>query len=642
MYPPPVKALLDSSVQKAIEEWRLIGLRDIENVDKILDKIKKELEGFIRKLRTQARNSQSSRICEFVEQYCKEFEKKVKDNLCSLCESQEKRRKSLDHCTIAFIGRSKAGKSTLWSVIAGTGFEGIGVGRQNTTRENREYSLGKIRLIDTPGVETPDGEELTKIAESVIDETDLICFVMTDNNQQESEFRFLEILRKRAKPFLILLNVKGNLISPIHKKRFLKNPNKSFSVEDKKALGGHIDRIRRYAEQFYGTSDFPIIPVQLLAVQLALQSSDHEESLALMEASRFFAFIDTIKSALLSEGTLRRSQKILSGTVAHIDQICISLEENVKDSQNFFKDMMKSLEKCIQKVETVKRSALSELTTKLSKTFRKLKAEIPSFAENYYGDSQESLNHCWEERSKCYETEIQKIEQNIRQQFLRRVQEIVKECEKDFILKSQKGLYSSFRRSSKLEAQKTTSLHGVLKWIAALFAGAAVISPANAVPLLAISSFSDISSSFSESKAKKRQRAIANIKKQLEKECNELKKDMESKKRVFDKDCQEYVDQVKDLLNLSRKHFEFFENTLKNKVRFLSLQSRFLNKYFAARILSFTSENPSELSAKEWLHCIDSVEHNVGKSIIISTTRKPYFDKLPFLESIIQEEIIIR
>ena len=171
---------------------------------------------------------------------------------------------------------------------------------------------------------------------------------------------------------------------------------------------------------------------------------------------------------------------------------------------------------------------------------------------------------------------------------------------------------------------------------------ATLIFPEITGPLLAISSILSIFSSFSESKEKKRQRAIANIEKQLEEKCNELKKDMEREKRVFDKDCQEYVDQVKDLLNLSRKHFEFFENTLKNEVRFLSLQSRFLNKYFAARILSFASENPSELSAKEWLNCIDSVGHNVGKSIIISTTRKPYFDKLPFLESIIQEEIIIR
>ena len=39
----PLKALLDSSVSKAIEEWRLVGLSDVGNVDKILDKIKEKL-----------------------------------------------------------------------------------------------------------------------------------------------------------------------------------------------------------------------------------------------------------------------------------------------------------------------------------------------------------------------------------------------------------------------------------------------------------------------------------------------------------------------------------------------------------------------------------------------------------------------
>lgn len=622
--PPPLKALLDSSVQKAIEEWRLIGSKDIENADICLTKAIQGLKELCRKFRIEARDSKSSQVRDFIQQRCRKIERKIQKTIKQFCKSQEKRRKALDYCTIAFIGRSKAGKSTLFSTMTNSGFEGIGVGRQNTTRENREYRLGNIRLIDTPGVETPNGEELVKIAESIIDETDLICFVMTDNNQQESEFRFLEILRKQAKPFLILLNVKENLHSSARRKRFLENPNKSFSIEDKKALGGHIDRIRRYAEHFYGTSDFPIIPVQLLSAQMALQCPDDGESSALMKASRFSDFIDAIKNTLLSQGLLRRSQNILSGTVAHIDKFCKSLEENVDNIQALFTEINKPLEVTIEDAERYKETALNFLDGRLSDIFRKYRQKVPDFAAYYYNDSQWYIQYKWKEISDSYQKEAQDAYKEAGEKFSEALKERLEILKEEFTVSC-----------SRLTGQDTESV----KWLEAplkslLVTIAFFINPiVGLVTVVATSLFR-----WFESKETKRKRAISNLEGQLYETCNDFKKQVSSKKTVLDKSFQEEINKLKDLLNDQKKSFSFFDHLFRDGVRLLSTQSSFLNKCFAARILDFASGNPSESSCQEWQKHISDVRCD-DKSINIITTSETSCLCSSNLESILQKKV---
>ena len=53
---------------------------------------------------------------------------------------------------------------------------------QRTTRYNRIYEWKNIRIIDTPGIEAPGGESDEAIAESVMDESDVICCVATDDS----------------------------------------------------------------------------------------------------------------------------------------------------------------------------------------------------------------------------------------------------------------------------------------------------------------------------------------------------------------------------------------------------------------------------------------------------------------------------
>ena len=141
-------------------------------------------------------------------------------------ESHQAKQRALNYFTIAFMGRTKAGKSTLHSIITQDGWSSIGVGKQRTTRFNRIYEWKNIRIIDTPGIcpGEEEGKKDTEIAKSIVDEADVICYVVTSDSIQETELGFLKELKGKAKPLIILLNLHRNLRDSRHLQHFLKNP----------------------------------------------------------------------------------------------------------------------------------------------------------------------------------------------------------------------------------------------------------------------------------------------------------------------------------------------------------------------------------------------------------------------------------
>ena len=118
---------------------------------------------------------------------------------------------------------------------------------KRTTRYNRSYFWKNIRIIDTPGVASgeKEGANDTAIASSVIDESDVICYIVTNDSIQESEFSFLKQIREKNKPVIIVLNVKENLENESRFNLFLKDPNKWHERKDEKSIQGHIERLNR-------------------------------------------------------------------------------------------------------------------------------------------------------------------------------------------------------------------------------------------------------------------------------------------------------------------------------------------------------------------------------------------------------------
>ena len=207
------------------------------------------------------------------------FNEIIDNSLTSNKEVLDKKRRNIRYFTVAFMGRTKAGKSTLHKVITQQENDDIGVGKLRTTRYNRSWYWNKLRIVDTPGIGAPGGEADTEIAKSIIDEADVICYVVTSDSIQETEFDFFSTIKERNKPLYIILNVKSNLNQAIRLKRFIANPVDWRLGDGPQSIKGHIERIHDKLDGKYNMDAVRIIPIHLLAAQIALSGEQDSKTL---------------------------------------------------------------------------------------------------------------------------------------------------------------------------------------------------------------------------------------------------------------------------------------------------------------------------------------------------------------------------
>lgn len=657
-----IEALLSGpKYDKAIEECREVGLRDIEVADnclhataKALQEIGAELDRKIAEINAQIGDKPAQAAREALRSMKDdraEIERVINQELQEFQELQIKKRRAMNFYTIAFMGRSKAGKSTLHAVVTGGGWNQIGVGRQNTTRLNRVYEWHNIRIIDTPGIATPGGEELEKVAESIIDEADLICFVVTNNNQQTSEFEFLKQLRNKGKPLLVLLNVKEDLSHPVRLKRFLEKPDQAFS-DDKDRLGGHIDRIRRDAAEHYGTSNFPIIPVQLLAAQIAQQQPEHEHAETLMKASRLQHFLDSVRLSLLNEGLLRRSQNLLGSTVADIERPCRDVKTRSEFYLNFAKQIRDRAQESAQRLKKAQEDHARQLEQDLRGVFAALQREVPDFAEDHWDDSESSLNEAWSDEIRRFgmEKKLNSVQEKAMDAFASDVTDLLEEVGRDLSLNQRLSINAGKldEQDSSAWAQKSSMWgSGALGTIGSALLALPAPEPWHKIAgaiLVGVSLVLGVLASIFESKASKRRKAVAKISSALESQIEKQeKKVVEAALKHFKEQCQAGAAAVQDYFQLSAEGLAFVGQTLQRGAETIQKQSDILNTHFAARILDFAGNAPSESSAQALRAQIHEVRRKVGESIDIKVSPKIRVPKdLNIIESVIQERITLQ
>lgn len=299
-----------------------------------------------------------------------------------------KKQRTVNYFTIAFMGRTKAGKSTLHKVVTHQDADDIGIGQLRTTRFNRCWIWDCIRIIDTPGIGAPGGKTDTETAKSIIDEADIICYVVTNDSIQETEFDFLEGLKERNKPLFIILNVKENIIDPRRYGLFLKNPLK-WRTSVSGGVDGHIARIRETIGDKYDFDAIKIIPVQLLAAKLYYdaENKSQEERDKLLSGSNIKEYIRQIKESVYSTGGLRKSQNILDGCSYQI----YSVRKNLADNAVMFEEQLRKLGKTrndiLQYIKSQTEWVSKELNNQIEESFSKLKNNAKDFAYSHYDDS---------------------------------------------------------------------------------------------------------------------------------------------------------------------------------------------------------------------------------------------------------------
>lgn len=313
-----------------------------------------------------------------------------------------KQEKTQEKFTITFMGRTKAGKSTLHSILlGGLNSEFIGQGQTRTTRYNYVYDWNDIRIVDTPGIGAPGGQKDTEIARSVSDESDLIIYVVTTDSIQETEFDFMAELKERNKPILILLNKKENFFRTEKKKEaFLENPSGwRLSDEGKEELDGHINRIKTYIHKNLDFSEelIKIIPVHLLAARKSQEEEDAVIAEKYYEGSNIKELLDYICETVKESGTLRKAQTIYDGSVYHMLKYNNVVSDQLKVITKLTEVYNSGWSRAIEKIERESEIIENKMIAAINNGYNSfLNDEVNSFVNrNYRVTKEKEIKDNW-------------------------------------------------------------------------------------------------------------------------------------------------------------------------------------------------------------------------------------------------------
>jgi putative GTPase len=389
-----------STVIEKISDEAII---DLNSVTEIIKKTNEDLvigKQEIDKLTyPQTSRKEVEQIIDVVQGTKNHFNTMINSSLAENLAILDKKKRNFRYFTIAFMGRTKAGKSTFHKIITQEKNDDIGVGKLRTTRYNRSWYWDKLRIVDTPGIGAPGGDVDTEIAKSIIDEADLICYIVTSDAIQETEFDFFETIKERNKPLYIILNVKSNLTESIRLKRFLRDPHRWRECNGPQSIQGHFDRIRERLDGKYNMDAVKVIPIHLLAAQLAMQEkeSNPENYKSLIEGSNIMEFIRSVKKEVYESGSLKKSLSVIDGTAYQIHLFHQQLQSDIvqlKKSTELLKKKNNSLKVFFQ-------SESSKLTSNIDKLFNSTQVELNNYATSFADTNYENKNvgKTWEEDS---------------------------------------------------------------------------------------------------------------------------------------------------------------------------------------------------------------------------------------------------
>lgn len=354
----------------------------IKNVKKILDENRICLREFI---------SLSEKNADFCDkelvQNLSELSFKIDSELQSGMEYIEhsflKKKKSLSFFTVTLFGRTKAGKSTIREALTNGDGSSIGKGDQRTTRDIKEYTWNRLRIIDTPGIAAYNGEEDVEVAESVIDESDVILFLVTNDSIQESEFSKLVELKNQNKPVVILLNVKVDIENKVRQKRFL---NSYKEIVSHKGQEGNIERIKELSKQYLGYDDIEIIPIHALSAYLSSCEADEGMKQVLYNASRIHSVKMLMRQLVINQGIQKRTLTFRDDYIFYItslESIFWEYYKKIKPRVYYIKDKQLQVDRWFQDFSV---RGIQQINRKVKEYFSVLYAEVPSFVDDFAGN----------------------------------------------------------------------------------------------------------------------------------------------------------------------------------------------------------------------------------------------------------------
>ena len=528
------------------------------------------------------------------------FNEIIDNSLTSNREVLDKKRRNIRYFTIAFMGRTKAGKSTLHKVITQQENDDIGVGKLRTTRYNRSWYWNKLRIVDTPGIGAPGGEADTEIAKSIIDEADVVCYVVTSDSIQETEFDFFSTIKERNKPLYIILNVKSNLNQAIRLKRFIANPDDWRLGDGPQSIKGHIERIHDKLDGKYNMDAVRIIPIHLLAAQIALSGEqDSKTSKILFEASNISEFTNSVKKEVQLSGSLKKSLSVIDGTSYQINTIWHKIYADLKS----LKEGNEVLKKKQSKNYTFFKNELTQVEQYLKTIFQVTRNDLhnraSAFAREHYDD--EDAGKAWS-KDMVVKSINKRLEQQIQERFNDLNEKIKSELE-EMIMDMRISLATNNIGSNVSGESVTNTRLAANVFVSVISATLFVWNPLGwSVAVLAVVGIigSFLSSLFT-SKSEKIRKATDKLRKQLYDSIDSgidknLKQVLENTRKSIN-DTYKSIDSV---LKAYTKNADDIITDMDRLVKQAQEKENAINSLVSLRILDFVGKNPvKEISINE-------------------------------------------
>jgi GTP-binding protein EngB required for normal cell division len=541
--------------------------------------------------------------------------------------SLERKRRSLDRLTIVFMGRTKAGKSTLHAVLSRGGRSGIGYGMQATTRTLRTYEWERLRILDTPGFGAAMRPEDATLAKSVLPESDIVCLLMTDDSQQQSDFEVLSAVRALAKPLIIVINFKLDIEDPDDLQARLASPGGLMPPAN---VAAHEERIRTYATHAFGSDHFAVISVHLFAALLALERTGTPEANVLWRESGIQRLLDALRVTIIEEGPIRRSQTLLGmlpGEFAPAEDWANEKASELSESADLLR---KQGAAGVRRLQAAAGDAENEFESGLKRLMLSINNRVPKFAEQHWSASGETLRTAWATQLQQIrpEHQIQKLLDGVEAHFSSKVEEILKETAMELQLSQALGGPKVL-----LAAQDSSTLARTLMKVTgiALTVTGALLALAGApltLPVALVALVIKLVASLFESQSTKRAKAVRAIEKSLRQQLDsyhakvekKVSAKLKSRAKLITLGYTDYFTQLADATSS-------LSSQISMAAAGLGQASADASRLFAKRVVDWAENRYEPLSRSAVDHRIDGVRRAFGVTMTIFIKKRPHLKK---------------
>ncbi|HMQ26576.1 MAG TPA: GTPase domain-containing protein, partial [Acidimicrobiales bacterium] len=166
---------------------------------------------------------------------------------------------------VVLLGRTQAGKSTLFQYLTGSDGSPLGDGGQRTTQSvvtSRMAGRPDILVVDTPGVGARDGDDDREVALAAARHADLAVWVATSNAQPTETTEVLSQVARWGVPMVLVFNCRVDLTVDGAVHQFLAYPESTFAD-----LEGHRSRLAPFLDR-HGQRPLDVLPLHAAAALL--------------------------------------------------------------------------------------------------------------------------------------------------------------------------------------------------------------------------------------------------------------------------------------------------------------------------------------------------------------------------------------